>query len=143
MPVLKNAAHELYAQELAKGRGINEAYIAAGYQSSPASATRLSNKVKDRVAELLEIAAGDTNVTLITILAELEEARGLAKRISQPAPMITASMGKAKLCGIEPPEKVEHSGVNGGPIQISEFEAVRRIAFAIELAKRSNAGPAT
>jgi phage terminase small subunit len=52
MPERGNVKHELFAQELAKGLGVTEAYVAAGYKSSPASATRLSKKVKNRVEEI-------------------------------------------------------------------------------------------
>lgn len=52
MPVLKNAKHELFAQELAKGKGITEAYVAAGYSDAPAAATRLAKKVNSRAEEI-------------------------------------------------------------------------------------------
>jgi phage terminase small subunit len=52
MPERESVKHELFAQELAKGLGVTEAYVAAGYKNSPASATRLSKKVKNRVEEI-------------------------------------------------------------------------------------------
>jgi phage terminase small subunit len=52
MPKLENVGHEKFAQELAKGLGISAAYTAAGFKNSPASATRLSKKVKNRVEEI-------------------------------------------------------------------------------------------
>ena len=54
-------------------------------------------------------------VTRETILAELEEARSVA--LSQEKPQagaaVAASMGKAKLLGLEAPSKVDHSSTDG------------------------------
>lgn len=71
MPVLKNPRHERFAQELAKGKGSTEAYVAAGYGESPAAATRLSKKVKKRVEELLSGAAKRAEITIEKIANEL------------------------------------------------------------------------
>ncbi len=63
---LPDAQHERFACELAKGAGVNEAYVAAGYKSSPASATRLSKKVNvaERVAWLQKQAAKGDVLTI-------------------------------------------------------------------------------
>ena len=54
MPVLKNARHELFAQNLAKGMSATEAYEKAGYKPSRQHAARLATKgdIVARVAEL-------------------------------------------------------------------------------------------
>ena len=39
-------------------------------------------------------------ITVDTIIRELNEARELAKRINNPSAMVSASMAKAKLCGL-------------------------------------------
>ena len=69
MAVLKNAKHELFAQELAKGRTQVEAYAAAGYAGDFTAASRLSShvKVSARVAELLAKAAVRTEITVAGI----------------------------------------------------------------------------
>lgn len=75
MPILRNPRHERFAQELAAGCGITEAYVRAGYDDSPASATRLSKKVKLRVDELraaaTTAAAQKLAITEERVLAEL------------------------------------------------------------------------
>ena len=59
MPVLDNAQHEMFAQEIAKGKTGAQAYAAAGYESSANAAAVSANrllknaKIKARVDELL------------------------------------------------------------------------------------------
>jgi hypothetical protein len=50
--------------------------------------------------ELQEVTAAKAEVTRESILAELEEARLMAKDNGQPAAAVSASMGKAKLVGL-------------------------------------------
>lgn len=54
---LKNARHELFAQELANGTNASQAYRNAGYSDNRAAASRLQQdeRIKQRVAQLLEI----------------------------------------------------------------------------------------
>jgi hypothetical protein len=105
MPPLDNPRWERFAQELAKGQSQTGAYLAAGYRGdkSPATAaSRLSTNVKvaARLRELQEVTAAKAEVTRESILAELEEARLMAKDNGQPAAAVSASMGKAKLVGL-------------------------------------------
>ncbi|MCA6108127.1 terminase small subunit [Bradyrhizobium cenepequi] len=55
MPVLKNAKHERFAQELAKGTPAAKAYVEAGYKPSSGNAATLkaTQSISERVAELL------------------------------------------------------------------------------------------
>lgn len=72
--------------------------------------------VTGRVAELQAIAAKAHNVTMESIMAELEEARKIA--IANPrsvAAAVSASMGKAKIAGLVV-DKAEHTGANGAPL---------------------------
>jgi phage terminase small subunit len=73
MPVLPNARHERFAQELAAGKSATEAYAIAGYKRDDGNAIRLTrnDKVKERVAELLKEAADKNGVTIEKIVAEL------------------------------------------------------------------------
>ena len=102
MPVLKNARHEKFAQNLAKGMSATEAYEKAGYKLSEAHASRLAGngKVQARIAELQNRAAEKTGYTIVKATAELEEARELAATEKNPAAMVSASMGKAKVNGL-------------------------------------------
>lgn len=104
MPVLKNAKHERFAQELAKGKSQSEAYEAAGYAPSEPNASRLTrnDKVRARLAELQERAAVRAELTLADIIDELEEARQVALTAATPqsGSAVAATMGKAKLLGL-------------------------------------------
>ncbi|WP_395326919.1 terminase small subunit [Novosphingobium sp. BL-8H] len=70
---LKNARHERFAQELAKGQSADTAYTAAGYSPSRKNAQRLRTKedVTARVAELQAGAAKRTEITVAGITARL------------------------------------------------------------------------
>lgn len=69
----------------------------------------LSNgKIAVRVAELREAASMRNEITVDTLLDELEEARQLALDTESPAPAVSATMGKAKLLGLDK-QIIEHS----------------------------------
>lgn len=101
MPILTNPKHELFAQSLAMGLNASESYRRAGYKSSAAAASRMSNNVnvEARVLELLASAAEKTEITIYTLAAELEIARRIAVEERQASAAVSASMGKAKLFG--------------------------------------------
>ena len=73
MPVLKNARHERFAQELAKGKSADEAYEAAGYKPNRGNASTLkaNQSVEERVAEILGRAASKAEITQEMVLREL------------------------------------------------------------------------
>lgn len=54
-------------------------------------------------------------ITVEDLLAELEEARALAMSIEAPAPAVSATMGKAKLLGMDK-QVLEHTGPGGAPL---------------------------
>jgi hypothetical protein len=117
MPVLPNARHERFAQELAKGTSQSKAYELAGFKPSDAHACRLAGngKVRGRVAELqgriteaaaaglakLEVEAlEDIIVSRGSLLREFEEARAMGKAQKNGSAMATATKGKALLLGL-------------------------------------------
>lgn len=104
MPALSSPKHERFAQELAKGKTQIESYVAAGYKANPSAASRLSEDVKicERVAEIQERGAIRAEVTVASLLAEIEEARvaALSAETVQASAAVTASMSKAKLMGL-------------------------------------------
>ena len=77
MPVLKNARHEIFAQELAKGKPAYRAFEIAGYKNPAsnhcANASRLSEneRVLQRVTELREAAAKRNAITVDRVAREL------------------------------------------------------------------------
>lgn len=58
-------------------------------------------KIAARIKDLQAEAAERNAVTVDSLLAELEDARQLAFRIAQPAAAVTATMGKAKIVGLD------------------------------------------
>lgn len=75
-------------------------------------------KVSVRVAELQAEHAERHQITVDDLLAELEEARqaALTAETAQSSAAVAATMGKAKLLGMDK-QVIEHTGKGGGPIQ--------------------------
>ena len=84
MGVLENPKHEIFAQELAKGKTAEDAYAFAGFKPSRANASTLkkNQNILNRVAELhaerehihakaIEKAIEDTGISIGRVLTEL------------------------------------------------------------------------
>jgi len=135
MPPLSNARHERFAQELAKGKTQEQAYIDAGYEPDNArsQASRLMStnaNISARVAEIQGKAAKKVELTLADIIEELQEARELSRVNGQGAAMVSASKAKAELLGLGAAKKIELGGADGGPLQVQMIE--RRIVDSSE-----------
>lgn len=78
-----------------------------------------NNKIATRVAELHGEIKQRHNVTVDSLIAELEEARqaALTAETPQSSAAVAATMGKAKLTGLDK-QVIEVSGKDGGAIQI-------------------------
>lgn len=113
MPVLANARHERFAQELAKGKSAAAAYEAAGYKGDRTAASRLSTNVnvRERLAELQGKAAEKAVVTVEDIARQLDEDRAFARTNGAASAMVAATMGKAKVLGLIV-EKAENVNLN-------------------------------
>lgn len=140
---LKNARHERFAQERAKGKSVDKAFVAAGFKANRGNAARLNanESVRSRVEELQSRAAAKAEVTAADIARQLDEDRAFARKHKQGAAAVSATLGKAKVLGLIR-EKHEHTGKNGGPIEyrdLSDEEIDARIAAH----EAGNAGRAT
>lgn len=73
MPILQNAKHEKFAQELAKLKTQDAAYAAAGYKPNASHASRLARdgKVAARVSELVAVGARKAEIEVADVLREL------------------------------------------------------------------------
>ena len=73
MPVLTNVRHELFAQAVAKGAELVEAYEQAGFNRHEGNASRLrvDEKVTERIDELLHEAAIVAGITVERITNEI------------------------------------------------------------------------
>lgn len=101
------------------GKSQRQAYYDAGGraktdEAADTSAYEIMSKPEVRALydSLLANAVKDAQITLQDLLAELEEARLAACSGERPqaAAMVAATMGKAKLLGLEAAQKIEHSG---------------------------------
>ena len=116
MGVLSNPRHERFAQELAKGKTQEQAYIDAGYSSNGArgasSKLQTNANIGRRVSELQERAAVRVELTLADIIQEIEEARmaALSAETVQASAAVSASKAKAELLGIGAPKKIDLNG---------------------------------
>lgn len=101
MPALKNARHERFAQEMAKGKSQVEAYVAAGYSESRSAAARLASDVNicARMAELQNKASERAAVTTESLIEEADEIKDAALLAKQYGPANAALTLKAKLAG--------------------------------------------
>lgn len=141
MPILANARHERFAQELAKGKTADEAYQLAGYAENRGNASTLKAKqiIKDRVDEILGAAADEVICTVHDIARQLDDDRLFARENVAPSAAIAATMGKAKVLGLMV-EKHEHTGKDGGPMEtvdLTPTEIGRRIAFTLARAAKT------
>lgn len=102
MPVLLNSRHERFAQALYEGLPAHGAYVQAGYAANRGNAVRLKTKesVQKRLVELQGMAAEDADVTVDTLVRELESARVVAMTQGNPSAAVAATLGKAKLLGL-------------------------------------------
>ena len=110
MPVLKNARYELFAQSVANGKLLDDAYADAGYKPNQRNSSRLRKltSVDERIAELLneraskivEKVAIEIEYTREKLLAELENARRVAEKAKNGSAMAMATLGKAKILGL-------------------------------------------
>lgn len=119
-----NANQEKFANLIFEGIAPSEAFKQCWKwenHSKQAIATdanrRLNNpKIAARIDELKAKAAKNSMITVESLIAELEEARDVAKEEGQSSAMVSATMGKAKLTGLDK-QIIEVSGKNGGAIE--------------------------
>jgi phage terminase small subunit len=82
-----------------------QAAISAGYSEKTAQEIASQNLSKVMIKEELDKfrsnRAKEAEITVQDLIKELEESRALADRIEQPSAMTGATMGKAKLLGLD------------------------------------------
>ena len=85
-----------------------------------ASALLDNNKIATRLDQIRKEHSKRHNITVDSLLLELEEARQAAFEGERPqvSAAVSATMGKAKLLGLDK-QVIEHTGANGGAIDLS------------------------
>ena len=117
-------ASEAYRQAYnVNGKSDNAVHVAASRLLDNA-------KVSLRVKELQTAHRERHDVTVDSLTKELEDARDLATENKQPAAVVSAVMGKAKIHGLLT-DRHEHSGPGGGPIDISSSSEWQTITATV------------
>lgn len=131
MSILSNPRHERFAQELAKGKTADEAYVLAGYKQNDGNATRLKGKerILVRLGELQDRAASRVLVTVESLIGEAEEIRVLAKSDGQYTAALAAVREKGVLSG----KRIERSE-HGQPGEFERMSDEELEAFVTESA---------
>lgn len=95
MPTLTNPKHELFAEELAKGKTATEAYVLAGYKYHDGNCIRLrgNERIRERVAELLAASAERAEITVESLQREAADLQRKAAEANQ----FSAASGLLKL----------------------------------------------
>lgn len=164
MPALNNPKHEHFAQLVAKGESATKAYALAGYseQGAAQSANRLlkTADVRARVAELqnavaeraVEKAALDRTWVISKLRENVEramEAVPVFDREGKESGVFTYQGSVAnkalELLGKELgmfKDRIEHSGPNGGPMEIERIDLSRlsdaELTRAVEAARNAS-----
>lgn len=74
-----------------------------------------NGKIAARLEGLRAEAAKRNEITVDSLIDELEEARALARDIANPSAMVSATMGKAKITGFDK-KIIQHQNASGGDI---------------------------
>jgi terminase small subunit-like protein len=127
---LKNPRHERFCLGLVEGKSATESYVAAGYQESRHSASRLATKsnIQARLAELQQAASKKTELSIQSIIEELTDLTAKATNRNQFTAAIRAVVEKARIAGLLV-ERVE-IGEPGG------FEAIDNLPDLIAEIKK-------
>lgn len=114
MPALKNARHERFAQELAKGETADAAYVAAGFKANRGNAATLkaNQSVKDRVEELQGRAAEKAEWTAADRLIMLQ-AIAMNSLAVEPRVSVAAIAEANKMQGSHAPVKQDLTSSDG------------------------------
>lgn len=95
------------------GMNATQAAISAGYSEKTARSIAAENLTKPYIAKLIKENMAETSkrnkITIDSLIEELEEARKIALGLDNPqtSAAISATMGKAKLTGLDQPENRE------------------------------------
>jgi len=139
MPALANRRHERFAQGLHKYGNSRRAYSEAGYKakkgltprhSGPLDrcATRLSKnvQVQERLQELRAMALKRHEITVDSLLNDLEVDRKLAHESGQSGAAVSATMAKAKLLGL-----IVERTERGAPGEFQNLQSVQEVIAAV------------
>jgi methylmalonyl-CoA mutase cobalamin-binding subunit len=111
---LKNARHERFAQEIAKGLSLEDAYASAGFSPSRSNAHRLrtNENVAARVIELQTDIAVVSKIDAAWVLTQAVDLHKKAKEAGAYAPAARALELVGKHVEVQAfKERIEHGGL--------------------------------
>jgi len=134
MPALQNPKHERFAQELAKGKTADEAYVIAGYSENRGNCIRLkaNESILKRLSELQERAATRAEISIASVTESLLRIAEKAEQLGEAAGLNvakTAWMDAAKVNGLVVDRSVSENVntnyvVSGDPVDsVEDWEA--------------------
>jgi len=134
LPSLENPRWERFAQELAKGKTADEAYVIAGYSENRGNCIRLkaNESVLRRLTELQERAATRAEISIASVTESLLRIAEKAEQLGEAAGLNvakTAWMDAAKVNGLIVDRAVSENVntnyvVSGDPVgSVEDWEA--------------------
>jgi hypothetical protein len=141
MPILSNARHERFAQEVASGSSQSEAYDAAGFRSSTpaatkANASRLMSRpeVRERVAELQLAQGRQSEIKRADLIEMLLADRERAHAHRQIAAAVRAAELIGKIIGMF----VDRREIRTSPLDTLDYEELVALRAFMEAAKQAS-----
>src|SRR5436190_23244334 len=130
MPLLSNARHERFAQEIASSKSYFEAHQTAGFKPNDGNASKLAARpeIQAWVKEIKGKGAVRAEVTLAGLIAEAAGIQAAATRAEQYSAAVAALTAKAKLAGLwiergEHNNTNVHYGISDQPLSEDEWAA--------------------
>lgn len=138
LPALKNPMWEAFVQNRAEGMPIGKAYMHAGYKVKDINVAFVNGSrllrnatVKNRYRELIEALAETMMVTRESLAAELDDAAHQAAELGQSSARVSALATKAKLFGLEAPNRNLNVNLNGTFNQLTDDELRFEVASMV------------
>lgn len=133
---------ERFCAEYVRTGNASEAYrlVYASAEAKPETVARTAKTIIDKpkiAARIEELRAPATEAAQMSLLGHLERLRELgeaAEKAGKFEAAITAETNRGKAAGYYR-EKVELTGADGGPLQISDTDRAARLAGLLALAK--------
>jgi phage terminase small subunit len=128
MGTLTNPRHERFVQALFEGETADAAYLKAGFKANRGNASRLkaNENILARLAELQAAAAKASEVTVQSLLGELETARARADNAEQFSASVRAIEAKARVSGLLT-QKIEVTNVTEEFENAETFEEIASV----------------
>jgi len=129
VPVLANARHERFAQEIAQGKSLTDAYAAAGYKVDDGNASRLAAR-PHMAARIDELKAEAAEAAGISAQQVLDAIAAIAFAVPDPLTGLRPKLKALELLGKHFglfKEKVQHPGQVGHVIILPANERFDRL----------------